>query len=318
MPFHKWVGSKRVIAPDLFKIIPKPDHGRSLIVPFYGGGADSHWAIANKWASNYILSDANPELVNAHKVCASVPGLLIERLTAIKDRCIDLESTKAAYLSLREIDQKPTLFNTCSATDRAARFVFLVQCSFNGLWRENKNGCHNVPFGQRLFTFDVEEIFTTSTLLSATRIDPVLRWAGWPVASVKLTCRPYEATIAEAQQGDVVYCDPPYIPTSNTASFTSYTATRTEGGVLSAVQKRFDLTEHHALYKECLQAAQRGARVFVSNSQCEHTRRIYGCYREDSRGNPRSIVHTIKAPRKVSAKASSRGTCDELLIEVRP
>lgn len=292
MPFHKWVGSKRSIAEDLFAVIPKPNPGRALIVPFYGGGADSHWAIEHGWATGYILTDVNPELVNAHLVCMTAPGLLVEKLTALKNQCFDLQSAKEVYLSIRTAYPSPNM--ACS--DRAAQFIFLVQCGFNGLWRENRFGRNNVPFGQRLPTFDVEGIFATSKLLRQ---------------AVALNCRSYEGTIAQAQCGDVVYCDPPYIPTSKTASFTSYTAH-------GRTQKRFDLTEHHHLFRVCLDAAQRGARVFVSNSDTEDTRRIYGCYREDTHGNPRSIVHTIQAPRRVSAKASSRGTVTELLIEVRP
>jgi DNA adenine methylase len=99
-----------------------------------------------------------------------------------------------------------------------------------------------------------------------------------------------------AQNGDVVYCDPPYVPLSSTANFTSYS----EGGFSEAMQ--------FALAEEARDLAKRGVPVLLSNHDTTETRKLYHG----------AQVRTIQAPRFISSKAATRGSVAEVLALFSP
>ena len=98
----------------------------------------------------------------------------------------------------------------------------------------------------------------------------------------------FAATIEQAGPGDIVYADPPYLGTHS-----AYTS------------KGFDTTEHRRLAQCLRDAASRGAVCWVSGSDCDETRAVYG-----------GVAHVIQVPRSMSCKGSTRGTKTELLIRV--
>lgn len=288
----KWVGSKRSVLDQIFAHIPRTDH--RLIIPFLGGGSDALHAIEREWASGYVFSDANRDLITTYEVVRDQPLALLGLLQQYANAHDRAHDKREFYLGVRNIDPKHI-----TSAERAARFLFLIGTAFNGLWRTNRMGKMNTPFGDRVFTLSEDKI------VELNRVKSLLRgylgsWAPAPT----LGCQDFADTISLAGPGDVVYCDPPYIPASRTSSFTSYSG-------------EFGLLEHRRLYDTCRAAAKRGARVFVSNSDTPETRETYRCYMEDAMGEPRNQCHSVAAPRRVSAKASGRGTVPELLIEVR-
>jgi len=312
----RWVGSKKDVIGQIFAHIPKAQ-GR-FIVPFLGAGSDAFHAIENGYGSGgYTLNDTNPELIATYLALRDDIERVISLLRWYErshDETVNNTSTnpRIFYLSVRA--HSP---DDLSRIERAARFLFLVGTSFNGLWRVNQSGKMNVPWGERIYRLTPEreaELRRISSLLNHVRCSMChespcsgagSHW-GDEIPSVSIGCGDFTTVIESAQSGDVVYCDPPYVPTSLTSSFASYG------------KKRFDLDEHRRLYVACLDAAKRGARVFVSNSDSPATRGIYKAPLQCSCGQTHgNIAHTITAPRRVAADGAKRGNVVELLIEIR-
>lgn len=163
-----------------------------------------------------------------------------------------------------------------SDVQRAARTLYLNRYGFNGLYRVNSRGEFNVPEGSRRtpVKWDLENFEAVRKALRGAR----------------LTSYDFTRVLSKCGVGDLVYCDPPY-----DGGFTQYTA----GGFTAGDQGTLALC--------CREAAARGARVFVSNSNTDLVRELYrGC-----------LMYTIEARRSIAAKAKSRGVVTELLIEVR-
>src|SRR6185312_11302091 len=104
--------------------------------------------------------------------------------------------------------------------ERAARFIFLNKTCFNGLYRVNRKGEFNVPFGR----------YTNPTICDAKG----LRAASEALQRTVFKAGDFEATLKGVEAGDFVYLDPPYVPASATADFTGYT----KGGFTMADQTR--------------------------------------------------------------------------------
>lgn len=136
----------------------------------------------------------------------------------------------------------------------AARMLFLSKTSFNGLYRVNKSGKFNVPYGHP--SKHVREYIV--------RLEQLLELSGYLTkANVTLSCKDFEDALREATSNDFVYLDPPYIPTSTTASFTAYTP----DGFTMKDQRRL---------RDCLvHLREQNTRFILSNSDTPETRRLY-------------------------------------------
>jgi DNA adenine methylase len=270
-PLLKWAGGKRHIVPVLEHFLPSDWNTGIYFEPFLGGAAlFLHLAPAKA-----SLADVNPWLIGFYKDVQKQPGELYELIQkyAAEFDGLDQSEKRDFYLNLR------AKFNASEVgLDSSALFYVINKLCFNGLYRENSKGAFNVPFGQKKqFPALVEsDFFAASSALSGRQIE----------------LSDFEKTVSKAVAGDFVYFDPPYIPLTATASFTSYSS---EGFGLEA-QKRLASTMH--------ELKDRGVRAMLSNSATELTAEIYAGLRQE----------TISAPRMVSAKASGRGQIDELLI----
>ena len=271
----RWAGGKGRIADKLFARIdtrlslrqaePYADRAPRWIEPFVGGGAMALEALRRGLAHKYILADASADVM-------SVYGALHDRFVELwlLDRLRDfaaLPEQRAQFL-----DQRPA-YAPQFPGQQARRLLILQACGFNGLYRVNKSGAYNVPFG-RCATFDFDLLAEAAKLLRE--------------REVKLLTQDFEQTIALADPGDIVYADPPYLGTHS-----AYTA------------QGFDATEHRRLAQCLLDAASRGAVCWVSGSDCDETRTVYG-----------GTVYSIPVSRSISCKGSTRGTKTELLIRV--
>jgi len=270
-PLLKWAGGKRHIVPVLEHFLPSDWNAGTYFEPFLGGGAlFLHLAPAKA-----RLADVNPWLIGFYKDVQKQPGelyALIQKYAGEFD-VLDQAEKKNLYETLR------AKFNAAEVgLDSSALFYVLNKLCFNGLYRENSKGAFNVPFGQKKqFPALVESDFLNASSVLGGRL---------------IELADFEKTVSNAVAGDFVYFDPPYVPVTATASFTSYSS---EGFGLEA-QKRLASTMHE------LQAI--GVRAMLSNSATELTAEIYSGLRQE----------TISAPRRVSAKASGRGQIDEFLI----
>lgn len=100
--------------------------------PFLGGGA----LFFDLCPARAVLGDSNFELIHCFKIVRDKPGELIEHLTT-------LTIGKDEYYRIRSVNPE-----TLSDIARAARFIYLNKTCFNGLYRVNKKGLFNTPFGQ--------------------------------------------------------------------------------------------------------------------------------------------------------------------------
>lgn len=267
-PILKWAGGKSGLITQLRGHFPKVSE--RYFEPFFGGGA-VFFAFAAQMARHAVLADRNPELIHLYSVARDRPADLMAAL----DGMAQLYS-EDYYYQVR--GQTPE-----DSVQRAARTVFLNKTGFNGLYRQNAAGRFNVPFGKRV---SCPALYKRDNLLAVSGM----------LGSAKLVVSDFAEVLAQAGEGDTVYCDPPYEPSSATSNFSAYLG----GG--------FSREDQVRLRDSCFAAAARGALVLISNSAAPFIREIYaGC-----------LVHTVKARRAINSKASGRGELDELVIVLPP
>lgn len=233
-PFLKWAGGKYKIIDRIVSALPK-DANR-LVEPFVGSGA----VFLNTEYDNYLLADANPDLINLYR-CIQRQGASFAEYAS--ELFVPANNTEGAYYSLREE------FNACTDTwRRSALFIYLNRHCFNGLCRYNSKGGFNVPFGRYN-----RPLFPT---------DEVLNFAH-KAQRAEFVISDFRSAVSMATRGDVVYCDPPYAPLTATSNFSNYT------------QDGFGSTDQNDLASAALQLQGRGIAVIVSNHNTDFTRSIY-------------------------------------------
>ena len=123
--------------------------------------------------------------------------------------------------------------------EHAARFIWLNRAGFNGLYRENRHGKFNVPIGSyaRLSLPEPSAFWEVSQALQG----------------VEIVAGGYAAILDRVGPRDQVYCDPPYLPLTDTACFTAYS------------KEPFNLDDQQRLANLARDAAGRGAKVVLSN-----------------------------------------------------
>lgn len=263
-PFLRWVGGKTRLLSDLRAALPK---GRRLIEPFVGSGA----VFLGTQYDRYILNDANPDLINLF--------LWIQRdcdrfLRFARPLFWGVHPDESVYIKTR------AAFNASepNSLERAILFLWLNKTCFNGICRYNAKGEFNVPRGN-----DKGDLTLPEREIQAFHLKSQI---------ATFTTGDFEAAIALAGEGDIVYCDPPYIPRSATASFTKY------------AQGDFGEDQHVALAKACRAAAARGALVVVSNSDTPLTRDIYH----------QALIVSAKLVHLVGAQGHARQQTGEALL----
>lgn len=260
-PVLKWVGGKSGLLPQLVQRFPK--RFDRFIEPFAGGAA---MFLALEPGTRAVINDSNPELFNLYRMVRDEPEGLMDALDLFREHY-----GEEFYYRLRA--ERPL-----DPIGQAARTVFLNKTGFNGLYRLNKKGEFNVPFGKRS---RCPGLYDRDNLLSVSR----------RLKRGKVTCLDFSDVLKKSRAGDLVYCDPPYIPISRTASFHAYQA----GG--------FNLAEQARLAESCRRAVENGAIVAVSNSHSILFRRLYPGFR----------FFTVTARRAVNSNATRRGPIKEWL-----
>lgn len=260
-PFLKWAGGKTQILDAILAALPETFG--TYFEPFLGGGA-VFFGLAPERA---VLSDLNAELINAFVVVRDEPEGLIERLQAY-------EPSKEEFYRVRELRPEDL-----SPVDRAARTVYLNRTCFNGLYRVNRKGEFNVPYGGPRVGRDI------------VRADQI-RQANAALQGHVIRHADYLEATSSAMAGDLVYLDPPYVPLGGYADFRRYT------------DDPFGVEDHERLASEFAALADRGVYVVLSNSDTPLTRELYAHWN----------VRTLTAPRRVSGKTSGRQAVSELLV----
>lgn len=268
-PFLKWAGSKRFLAEEILRRLPAKIN--TYYEPFVGGGAVFFALAAEGRFKRAVIGDANEELMNVYAMIRKCPDALMLFLGR------GFEQDEKSYYRIRAQDP-----NKLSPLARAARTLYLNKVGFNGLYRVNKKGVFNVPWGRQ----EGRGIFEEENILACSKA----------LAETKLTSLDFEKTVAGARRGDVCYFDSPYIPVSPTANFTTYTA----GG--------FTLADQIRLRDVAAALVKRGVHVLLSNADTPLVRKLYRGFK----------IEKVQAPRRVNSKASKRGNVGELLISGKP
>lgn len=228
-PILKWAGGKARLADKIAQVFAGPCEG-TYFEPFMGSGAVFLHLKAQGLVQKAVLSDANAKLVAMHQAIRDDVDGVLRALASLPG-----QDWRERYYEVREAYNEGPF----EGAGHAARFIWLNRAGYNGLYRENRHGHFNVPMGRyaELKLPDPEHFRRVSELLQ----DTELLSAG------------FEAVLGRAGEGDHVYCDPPYVPLSQTACFTGYCSTP------------FDLDHQRLLAYEARQAALAGATVVLSN-----------------------------------------------------
>lgn len=229
-PFLKWPGGKRWLIARHAHLFP--DQFERYVEPFLGGGA-VFFHIAPQKA---LLSDTNPDLINAYK-CIQTDASTIER----RLRKLQGNHSKALYYEIREARPRNPL-------ERAVRFLYLNRTCFNGIYRVNRAGQFNVPMGSK-----TEVAYLPGYL---TRVADVLKQAS-------IRTDDFESTIEETKKGDLLFVDPPYTVMHNNNNFVKYNA------------HLFSWDDQQRLAGALRRAARRGAHVILSNADHQSVRDLY-------------------------------------------
>ena len=269
-PFLKWAGGKWRLAEEIAALLPPDVSERTYREPFLGGGAIFFYLASNAPPAKAILSDALTDLITTYRMVKTKPADLLARLESLQ-----AEHSKEMFYAVR---QRFNEERDASDLDRASWFVYLNKTCFNGLFRTNRDGIFNVPFGQ----FDSPRVAD----------EPRITAASGALAKAKLFKRDFDHLDGEAEKGDVIYFDPPYVPLSKTASFASYA----DGAFGSDDQKRLA-----NLFRAL---DERGCLLALSNSDTPEVRSLYQGF----------DIQPIVAARVISSKTSERKPVGEVLV----
>lgn len=260
-PFLKWAGNKYQIIARIKSILPK---GNRLIEPFAGSCA----VFLNTDFPEYLLNDSNADLINLFKYLKSDGHYFIKYTQCYFQPKYNTEET---FYELRE------QFNQTSDLQlKAALFVYLNKHAYNGLCRYNAKGGFNVPYGRykKPYFPEKEMLFFCEKAKQAefNNVD-------------------FIEVMQSATSGDVVYCDPPYVPLTNTANFTSFTASG------------FNLEQQKQLALLANQLAAKGIPVIISNHATGFTDEHYASAK----------MITFDVQRFISCDGKNRGKAKEVL-----
>lgn len=267
-PPLKWAGGKYRILADIRKMLPE---GKRLIEPFVGSGV----VFLNTKYDRYTLNDKNQDLITYYKTLKKEGSQFI-------DYCRQFFHQKFnnadKYYQLREEFNQPV-----DDLQKSALFLYLNKHGYNGLCRYNKSGNFNVPFGRHKNTYFPEQ-------------EMRLFWKKSKRAA--LICKDFEVIMRAAQPGDVIYCDPPYVPLSDTSNFTAYSA----GG--------FDAMEQKRLASLAKEISGKGVPVLISNHFTSFTKEIYS---DATKQNKKLSVRRL-----ISCNGSKREHVKEILALYLP
>lgn len=269
-PFLKWVGGKGRLVPQLRQYYPVSF--KNYFEPFFGGGAVF---FDLTFSNKAYINDINDTLIEAYIHIREDVEALIRKLEILQDeyRSLTDDERQEFYYQQRE-----KFNNLTPGITKTTLLIFLNKTCFNGLYRENKKGKFNVPFGR----------YANPSICNKENLRAISK----KLQTTTITSKPYREAVKEAKAGDFVYLDPPYHPLNATSSFTAYH----EGDFTAENQK-----ELRDLFVEL---DKRGCYVMLSNSASDYIRELYKDYGQES----------VLAARSINSNATKRGKISELVV----
>jgi DNA adenine methylase len=260
-PFVKWVGGKRKLLSEIEKRVPSFER---YIEPFIGGGA-LLFSIKPKSA---VISDVNSELLNLYKVVRDDVESLISHLETHT-------YSEEYFYKIRNLDRDES-YKKESALFRASRFLYLNKTGFNGLYRVNRKGEFNVPFGK----YKNPSYGNPENLRECSKF----------LKDIQILEGDFE--IHSPQKGDFFYFDPPYFPISETSNFTSYS------------KDGFSFDDQKRLLDFAKKVDFAGGKFLLSNSYSDEVMNFYKDFK----------IEIVETHRFINSKASGRGKVKEVLV----
>ena len=287
-PFIKWVGGKSQLIEQLDSLLPADfDNRRNVtyIEPFVGGGAMLFYMLQRYPNIRHaVINDINPDLIGCYRTVRDFPEELIASLQQIEKEYLELgteEERKDFFMTVR------TRYNlkNLDPVENTTLFFFLNRTCFNGLYRVNKSGAFNVPFGK----------YTNPTICDADtiRIDSKL------LQRVEIHQGDFEQTFEYAEGDTFFYFDPPYRPLSDTSSFNDYT------------KESFNDADQIRLKAYCDKIHKAGFSFMLSHSDCKgknETDNFFDKLYQDY------IIDRVWASRSINANPNKRGKLTEILV----
>lgn len=276
LPIIKWAGGKRKFAKQIYELLGSCS-GR-YYEPFLGGGA----VLLSMMPKIAICSDINVELINTYNVVKNNPLELIKEL---KNNYIPYHN-KDFYYKIRALDRDLNIYNSLTDIEKAARFMYLNKTCYNGLWRVNKKGENNVPFGRFINPkiLPEEDIVLTSQYFNNNNI--------------MFHVSDYKSIVKSAKSGDIVYFDPPYDIEKGENGFVQYT------------QDGFNREDQIQLKNLCDSLIMKGVIVGVSNSNTKFIRDLY----ENDEYHFYELHEDFISHRMIAGNINSRKKIKELFI----
>lgn len=287
-PFIKWVGGKSQLIEQLDAQLPADfDNWENVtyIEPFVGGGAMLFYMLQRyPNIQHAIINDINPDLAICYRTVRDTPEQLIESLMDIENAYLALETEeerKDFFMAVRYRYNEKNL----DPIENTTKFFFLNRTCFNGLYRVNKKGLFNVPFGKYAnpTICDPETIRKDSELLQR----------------VEILNSDFEVTFEHARGNTLFYFDPPYRPLSDTSSFNDY------------AKEAFNDDAQVRLKEYCDHINETGFHFMLSNSDCKGKNEndnffdvLYGAYQ----------IERVWASRSINSNPEKRGKLTEILV----
>lgn len=270
-PVLKWVGGKRQLISDIEPLIPKKIS--TYVEPFVGGGA----VLFHLQPKKAIINDFNKELMNVYQVIKDNPNELIKVLKEHKDL-----NSEDYFYEIRSLDRRDD-FENLSSVQKAGRIIYLNKTCYNGLFRVNRAGFFNTPYGK----------YKNPSIVNEVTIKAISNY--FNSANIKFLTGDYKEALKSLRRGAFVYFDPPYMPISSSSSFTGYT------------EHGFDYEKQVELRDECLKLHDRGVKFLQSNS---YSPEILELYSDQKVFN----IEIVKAKRSINSQSDKRGEISEVLI----
>ncbi len=289
-PFLKWAGGKGQLLNQLSEHLPEviTKEPFTYIEPFVGGGAMLFYMLQRfDNIRKAVINDVNDDLILTYRIIKDHVDALIA----------NLERLEKEYLAITDQDDRSKIFyevrekynqHIGEGIERASQLIFLNKTCFNGLFRVNRRGLFNVPFGK----------YANPTICNAKLLiaDSQLLQS----AQVEICQGDYAHTIQHADGLTFVYLDPPYRPLDATSSFTSY------------AKGDFNDDDQRALAAFCHQLSERGCFWMESNADCS-AKNPEDTFFEDLYTDYR--IERVYASRFINANPEKRGKLTELVIK---
>lgn len=272
-PILKWAGGKRLLIPHIIKYINVTEMNEKkykFYEPFVGGGAVAFYLELE----NTIINDSNEELINFYNVIKNEPDELISKLEEHQKNF-----SEKYYKRIRNQDRTKK-YKKISNVEKAARFLFLNKTCYNGLYRVNLNGYFNVPIGK----------YENPDIVNKIKINKLHQMFN----NKKFIIRneDFLEAVKDANEGDVVYFDPPY--DYEEKGFTSYSSTGFS---------RKNLTD---LKTTCDDLINRGCKVIISNNDTEFVNNLFN--------SENYYIEHIEACRFINCDGTKRKKAKEVII----